>query len=270
MKGLFKFNVMLLTTLLTLGLLLSGCNVQNIGSKKISCPGHTKYRAQSLKKIYAAQLKELNRVGRIAIIEPEKVDQFKKQLKRTEAGLLKKMKKQNIQNYSLYLKDLGDQTLAVFAYFETPEDTYDSDILPGGEELNWTDVEQVFYQAGRTDIAVPKSKVKRVGMVIGVKPRMVESYVLIHKYTWPEVLQKIYEGNIREFSIYLYKLADKYYIFGYYEYVGDAFNADMATMDNDPATKAWIKFTDEGCQLPIPTRAEGEWWAVMEEVFHYD
>ncbi len=80
MKGLFKFNVMLVAVLLILGLLFSGCNVQNIGSKKISCPGHAKFRAQSLKKIYAAELKELNRVGRIAVIEPEKVDQFKKQL----------------------------------------------------------------------------------------------------------------------------------------------------------------------------------------------
>ncbi len=270
MKGLFKFNVTLVAALLTLGLLLSGCNVQNIGNKKIGYPGHAKFRAQSLKEIYAAELKQLNRVGRIAIIEPEKVEQFKKQLNRTKTGLQKNMKEQNIQNYSLYLKDLGDQTLAVFAYFETPEDTYDSDILPGGKELEWTDVEQVFYQAGRTDIAVPKSKVKRSGSVIGVKPKMVDSYVLIHKYAWPDVLQKIYEGNLREYSIYLYKLADKYYIFGYYEYVGDDFAADMAMVDNAPATKAWIKFTDEGCQLPIPTRAEGEWWAEMEEISHSD
>ena len=151
MKGSLKYSLMLAVALLTLGLLLSGCNVQNFQSKKISCPESAEYRAQSLKKLYAAELKELNRVGRIAIIEPQKVDQFKKQHNRTKPGLQKNMKEQNVRNYSLYLKDLGDQTLAVFAYFETPEDTYDSDILPGGKELNWTDVEQVFYQAGRTD-----------------------------------------------------------------------------------------------------------------------
>ena len=269
MKVCFKFRMTPLV-LLTFGLVLSGCNVQNVETKRMGCPGNTKYRAQSIKKLYAAELKQLNRVGRIAIIAPEKVNEFKEQLKRTKVNLQKKMSEQNIQNYSLYLKDLGDSTLAAFAYFETPEDTYDSEILPGGDELNWIDVEQVFYQAGRIDIAVPKSKVQRFGTVVGVRPRMVDSYVLIHKYTWPEVLQKIYEGNLREFSIYLYELADKYYIFGYYEYVGDDFQADMAMVDNDPATKAWIKFTDEGCQLPIPTRAEGEWWAVMEEIFHSD
>ena len=99
---------------------------------------------------------------------------------------------------------------------------------------------------------------------------MVESYKLLHKYSWPEVLQKIYEGNIRNYSIYLHKLKDKYYLFSYFEYVGDDFGADMAMIDNEPATIAWIKFTDEGCQLPIPTRTEGEWWAVMEEIFHCD
>ena len=245
MKVCFKFRVTPLV-LLAFSLVLSGCNVQNVETEHIGCPGNAKYRA------------------------PEKVDEFKKQLKRTKANLQKKIREQNIQNYSLYLKDLGDATPAVFVYFETPEDTYDSEILPGGKELNWTDVEQVFYQAGRTDIAVPKSKVTRLGMVIGVRPRMVDSYVLLHKYAWPEVLQKIYEGNIREYSIYLYKLADKYYIFSYFEYVGDDFAADMTMVDSAPATIAWMEFTDKACQLPISTRAEGEWWAVMEEIFHSD
>ena len=131
-------------------------------------------------------------------------------------------------------------------------------------------MEEVFYFAGKTDVAVPKSKVQRVGMVIGLRPRMVESYKLLHKYSWPEVLQKIYEGNIRIYSIYLHKLKDKYYLFSYFEYVGDDFDADMAMIDNDPATIAWIKFTDKGCQLPIPTRAKGEWWANMGEIFHCD
>lgn len=242
MKGYFKFKMVVMVTL-AFGFLLAGC---------------------------ASQQKQLTRVGRVAIIAPAETDQVKSQYSAVGPCGLKKLKEHHIRNHSVYLKDLGEAAPAVFGYFEIKDDTYDADILPGGKDLCWTDMEEVFYFAGRTDVAVPKSKVQRVGMVIGVKPRMVESYVLIHKYTWPEVLQKICDGNIREYSIYLHKLRDKYYIFSYFEYVGDDFAADMAMIDSGPATIAWMKFTDEGCQLPIPTRAKGEWWAVMEEIFHSD
>ena len=43
----------------------------------------------------------------------------------------------------------------------------------------------------------------------------------------------------------------------------------MAEMAKDSVTKAWWKLTDP-CQEPLETRADGEWWASMEEVFHHD
>ena len=43
----------------------------------------------------------------------------------------------------------------------------------------------------------------------------------------------------------------------------------MAKMAADPETQRWWDI-QMPCQAPIPTRAEGEWWATMEEVFHYD
>ena len=243
MKGLFKFNLTLLTTLLTLGSLLSGCALQN---------------------------NQLKRVGRVAIVAPEKIDHVKSQYSAVGSCALKTLKEHDIQNHSVYLKDLGGSTPAMFGFFETKGDTYCGKILPGGKDLQWTDMDEVFYYAGRTDKAVPMSKVRRIGMVIGVRPKMVDSYVLLHKYAWPEVLQKICEGNIREYSIYLHKLGEKYYIFSYFEYIGDDFTADMTMIDSAPATIAWMEFTDKVCQLPIPTRTKGEWWAVMEEIFHSD
>jgi L-rhamnose mutarotase len=43
----------------------------------------------------------------------------------------------------------------------------------------------------------------------------------------------------------------------------------MARMAADPVTQQWWKLTDP-CQEPLESRAEGEWWAQMEEVFHAD
>ena len=242
MKGYFKFK-MVVMVLLAFGFLLAGC---------------------------ASQQKQLTRVGRVAIIAPAETDQVKSKYSAVGPCGLKKLKVHHIRNHSVYLKDLGGAAPAVFGYFETKDDTYDSDILPGGKDLNWTDMEEVFYFGGKTDAGVNESKVQRYGMVIGLRPEMVESYILLHKYTWPEVLNAIEKGNIRNYSIYLHKLKDKYYLFSYFEYVGDDFDADMTMIDNEPATIAWIKFTDKGCQLPIPTRAKGEWWANMGEIFHCD
>ena len=45
--------------------------------------------------------------------------------------------------------------------------------------------------------------------------------------------------------------------------------ADFAKMAADPTTQKWWEHC-EPCQEPLETRAEGEWWANMEEVFHCD
>ena len=115
-----------------------------------------------------------------------------------------------------------------------------------------------------------QQKVTRYGSVIGLKPEKLEEYKRLHADVWPGVLKKIKDCNIRNYSIYLGELEKgKYYLFGYFEYTGDDFDADMAKMAADPTTQKWWSFC-EPCQSPIPTRKEGEWWANMEEVFHYD
>ena len=106
---------------------------------------------------------------------------------------------------------------------------------------------------------------KRYGMVIKVKPEKLDVYKQLHANPWPEVLKKIYECNIRNYSIYL----KDGFLFSYFEYVGENFGADMARMVADPVTQEWWKHTDP-CQEPLPTRQPGEWWANMEEVFHCD
>ena len=102
---------------------------------------------------------------------------------------------------------------------------------------------------------------KRYGSIIGVRPEKLEEYKKLHAAVWPEVLQTIRECNIRNYSIY-YKDG---LLFSYYEYVGTDYEADMKKMAADPVTQKWWTFC-EPCQRPLDTRADGEWWAVMEEV----
>ena len=106
---------------------------------------------------------------------------------------------------------------------------------------------------------------QRYGSVIKVRPEKLAEYKALHAAPWPEVLETISACNIRNYSIYLHDG----YLFSYFEYWGDNFAADMAKMAADPKTREWWTFTDP-CQEPLSTRAPGEWWARMEEVFHQD
>jgi L-rhamnose mutarotase len=112
--------------------------------------------------------------------------------------------------------------------------------------------------------------VQRYGMVIGVKPEKIEYYKNLHAAAWPGVLKKIKECHIQNYSIYLREIeTGKFYLFSYFEYTGEDFEADMAKMAADPLTQKWWKETDP-CQIPISRRGPKEWWSRMEEVFHLD
>lgn len=105
---------------------------------------------------------------------------------------------------------------------------------------------------------------KRLGSLIKVKPEFEERYIILHKYTFPGVLERIRKSNIRNYSIFLLDGL----LFSYYEYIGSNYDADMKAIA-DPTTKDWWKLTDP-MQDPLPTRKEGEWWAEMEQWFCYD
>lgn len=108
---------------------------------------------------------------------------------------------------------------------------------------------------------------QRMAMVIGLKPEKAAEYKRLHANAWPEILERITACNITNYSIYLKEPENL--LFGYWEYVGEDFEADAAKMAADPRTQEWWDIC-KPCQEPLETRAEGEWWSMMEEVFHHD
>ena len=100
-------------------------------------------------------------------------------------------------------------------------------------------------------------------MVCRLKPERIEEYRKLHEAVWPEVLDMIRQCNLQNYSIYL----KDDLLFSYFEYTGDDYQADMEKMENDPATQQWWDVC-KPCMLPIESRATGEWWAEMKEIFH--
>lgn len=104
----------------------------------------------------------------------------------------------------------------------------------------------------------------RFGSLIKLSPEYEERYIILHKHTFPGVLDRIRKSKIRNYSIYLRDGI----LFSYFEYTGDDYDGDMAEIGRDPVTQDWWKLTDP-MQEPLETREEGEWWAQLDEIYHW-
>ncbi len=107
---------------------------------------------------------------------------------------------------------------------------------------------------------------QRMGMVIGIRPEFIQKYKELHAKVWPEILQSLSDCNVTNYSIFLREAENL--LFGYWEYIGDDFEADMKRMSDLPITQKWWDVCIP-CQKALETRADDEWWAMMEEVFYH-
>lgn len=108
---------------------------------------------------------------------------------------------------------------------------------------------------------------QRMGMVLGLKAEKVADYKKLHADVWPGILDMISACNITNYSIFLKQPENL--LFSYWEYTGEDFAADAVKMATDPLTQKWWDVCMP-CQVPLDTRKEGEWWSMMDEVFHCD
>jgi len=107
--------------------------------------------------------------------------------------------------------------------------------------------------------------VQRIGMVIGIKPDKISAYEALHAASNPGVRDLLTKYHMHNFSIFIHQLDDgKYYLFGYYEYTGSDYQADMAKLATEPRNQQWLSTTDP---LQIPLSGEKS-WAMMQEVYH--
>ncbi|MFT4154270.1 L-rhamnose mutarotase [Parafilimonas sp.] len=115
-----------------------------------------------------------------------------------------------------------------------------------------------------------QKKVRRYASITGLKTEEIAYYKELHIAVWPGVLKQIKASHIENYSIYLKEIDGKYFLFSYFEYTGDDFDADMKRMAEDPETQRWWKETDP-MQIPLTdAAAKGQIWSFMEEVFHTD
>jgi L-rhamnose mutarotase len=112
----------------------------------------------------------------------------------------------------------------------------------------------------------------RYGWMAEVKPEKVDYYRELHANPWPAVLRRIKDSNLQNYTIYLQEIDGRFFLFSYFEYVGDNFEEDMRRMEADPETQRWWQETGP-CQMPLANgkpRRNGSAWSDLQEVFHLD
>jgi L-rhamnose mutarotase len=122
--------------------------------------------------------------------------------------------------------------------------------------------------------AVPEAdkspkKVRRFGQVIGLRPQRQTIYNMLHAHPWKPINKLIRQCHIQNYSIYETELDGKLYLFAYFEYTGDDFDADMARMAKDQTMQAWWQLTDP-CQIRLPGTPEAKQWKEIPQVYHLD
>lgn len=105
---------------------------------------------------------------------------------------------------------------------------------------------------------------ERKGFVIKVKAQDMADYKRVHAAVWPEVLEKIRDCNIANYSIFLHE--PTLLMFGYYEYHGSDHDGDMAHMAAHAKTQEWWDLCKPMME-PLEARQPGEFWAEMDRIF---
>ena len=123
--------------------------------------------------------------------------------------------------------------------------------------------------AGADESPAAAAKVQRFGTVIGLKAEKMDYYNELHAKPWPEINALLKKANVQNYTIYEVELDGKLYLFAYFEYTGDDFEADMASMGKDPKMIEWWAETDP-CQIRLPGTPDDEQWLTMEAVYRLD
>ena len=110
---------------------------------------------------------------------------------------------------------------------------------------------------------------KFFGQIGRIKPECIEEYCRLHEvdvYTekWAGVLQLIRDCNIQNYNIFI----EDDVVFGYYDYVGDDYEADMAKMAADPLNQEWWSHT-RPCFTKYKADSPEAFYTDMKQIFHW-
>ena len=101
---------------------------------------------------------------------------------------------------------------------------------------------------------------QRYAMVTGLKPSKEKYYRELHAKPWPSVMAKLRDCNIRNYSIHRVAIEGKPYLFGYFEYTGTDFDADMKKMAAEFGVELQTTHPDEVAEMAVKGLEQDAFW----------
>lgn len=103
----------------------------------------------------------------------------------------------------------------------------------------------------------------RCAFKLRIKKEAIEEYEREHQRVWPELLNKIKEVGISDYSIF--RRGQDLFL---YMHVDD-FERAWMELDRAPVNQRWQEFMSRFFE-PVPDLEPGERFAMMKEVFHLE
>ncbi len=104
---------------------------------------------------------------------------------------------------------------------------------------------------------------RRVGLVIEIRPECITAYRKLHAEGYPGVRDLLVKYHLRNYSIFLHQIDDRWFEFGYYEYAGRDFDGDMSALALEQRNQEWMEICGP---MHLPLSGETG-WAKMEQIF---
>ena len=103
----------------------------------------------------------------------------------------------------------------------------------------------------------------RYAFKLRIKPDAIEQYEIEHKRVWPELLAKLKEVGISDYSIFR-RGQDLTLVLRV-----EDFDKAWDELDRDPVNLRWQEFMGKLFE-PVPGVGEGERFAMLKEVFYLE
>jgi L-rhamnose mutarotase len=103
----------------------------------------------------------------------------------------------------------------------------------------------------------------RYAYQLRIKPDAIEEYEREHRRVWPELLAKLKEVGVSDYSIF--RRGQELVL----SLTVDDLDKAFAELDRDPVNQRWQEFMSRLFE-PVPDLEPGERFAMMKEVFRLD
>ena len=104
---------------------------------------------------------------------------------------------------------------------------------------------------------------RRVGMVIGIRDECLDQYRKMHAESCSGIRDLLVKYHLRNYSVFVQRIGDRWYEFGYYEYAGRDFEGDMAALRAEQRNREW----QEVCERMYVPLDDETGWVRMEQIF---